>query len=242
MPANNDNGLITLICVGGFFLVILILLLLAMIQGRKRKTAFGATMTQLGFQAQPQADAEFLGHLQRLFAPSQVKKVSNLAVKLVGDERYFLFDITYTSPRMSYDDSGSSINTEYNNVAVLSPHLDLPPFILMNRIKAPGALAGMADGVLSYAATAAGFTEFKEVPTVFQMNYMLFVKEDPRLATAFTDQLLGQLGLLDGVVARGLNQLLVLNRFDLRGSSKLDSVKLADQVTLLRQMTDWLVK
>lgn len=242
MPTNNGNGLVTLICVGGFFLVIFVIILLAVIQGRKRKGAFGATAAQLGFQAQSQADSEFLARLQMLYDPAQVKKVSNLAVKLVGDERYFLFDITYLSPRMSYDNSGSSITTEYNNAAILSPHLDLPPFILMNRIKAPGALAGMADGVLSYAASAAGFREYKEVPTVFEMNYMLFIKDDPRVATAFSDQLLNQLGLLDGVVGRGEGQLLVLNRYDLRGSNKLDAVKMAEQVALLKQVTDWLVK
>lgn len=242
MPTNDGNGLIALICVGGFFLVFLIILVLSVIQKQKRKAAFGIVVTQLGFRAQPQADAEFLSHLQKLYEPAQVKKVSNVAVKLVGDERYFLFDITYTSTRMSSNDSEPSINTENNNVAVLSPYLDLPPFILMNRIKAPGALAGMADGVLSYAASAAGFREYKEVPTVFEMNYMLFIKDDPRLETAFSDQLLNQLGLLDGVVGRGLDKLLVLNRFDLRGSNKLDAVKMAEQVTLLRQVTDWLVK
>ncbi len=242
MPINDGNALIALICVGGFFLVFLILMLLSVIQKRKRKTALGTIVTQLGFQVQPRADAEFLRHLQKLYEPSQVKKVSNVAVKLVGDEWYFLFDITYTSPRMSSSDSYPSISTENNNVAVLSPHLDLPPFILMNRIMAPDVLGGIPDRVLSYTATAAGFREYKEVPAVFEMNYKLFIKDDPRLATAFPDQLLNQLGLLDNVVGRGLDKLLVLNRYDLRGSDKLDAVKMAEQVALLKQVTDWLVR
>jgi hypothetical protein len=241
MNSNNGNGMFALICIGGFFLLVGIVILLSALQSQKRKRDFAATIAQLGFQPLPQGDAVLLGLLQNLYAPARVNRVRNLAARREGDETYYLLDITYTSPRTSYN-SSSSMTTENNNAVIISPHLDLPPFILMNRIKAPGALAGMADSVLIYAAGAAGFTEYKEVPTVFDMNYMLFVKEDPRVKTAFTDELLSQIGLLDGVVGRGYGQLLLLNRFDLRGSSKLDALKLTEQVNLLRQVTGWLVK
>jgi hypothetical protein len=44
------------------------------------------------------------------------------------------------------------------------------------------------------------------------------------------------------VVGRGAGQLLIVNRFNFRASSKLDAVKLSEQVTLAKQLTDWLVK
>jgi hypothetical protein len=238
---NSNNGIIALICVGGFVLVIGSLILFSAFQAQKRKKGFAEVVLQLGFKPLLQVDVELLALLQQMYAPSKVNKVRNLAVKPVGDERYFLFDITYTSPQYSSENS-TSTTTEYNNVAIISQYLDLPPFILMTRIKAPGGLGGMADNMLVYAASRAGFTEYKETPTVFEMNYMLFVKDDPRVKTAFTEQLLSQMGMLESVVGRGEGKLLLLNRFDLRGSNKLDAVTLAEQVTLLRQVTDWLVK
>jgi hypothetical protein len=237
----NDNGMIALLCVGGFFVIICFFLLLSAFQAQKRKKGFTAAVAQLGFTPQPQADADLLSQLGQLYAPAKVNKVKNTAVRLLGDEKTYLFDITYTSPRYS-SSSSSSMTTEFNNVAVYSPHLDLPPFILMNKMKMPGALEGMAEGVLTYAAANAGFKEYTDAPTVFQMNYMLFVKDDPHTSTAFTDELLNRIGLLDGIVARGEDHLLVINRFDLRGSSKLDEVKLSEMVTLARQFCDWLVK
>jgi hypothetical protein len=241
MSSSSGNGMITLICVGGFIVVVCFFLLLSAFQARKRKNGFTAAIGQLGFAAQTQPDPELAAGLQRLFEPAKVNSLKNVAVKLMGDENYYLFDITYTSPQYS-NHSSSSVNTEFNNVAILSPHLDLPPFILLNRMKIPGALAGLADSVLIYGAASAGFSEYKQVPPVFQMNYMLFVKDDPRVATAFTDELLNRIGLLDNIVGRGEDRLLMLNRFDFRASSKLDVNKLSDQVNLLRQFTDWLVK
>jgi hypothetical protein len=239
--SGNDNGMIALICVGGFVFAICVILLLSAIQTGKRRKGFAAAMSSLGFVPQQKADIELLAKLQAVYAPARVAKVSNLATRLVGDEHYYLFDCSYITPS-TYSNQPASSATEYNNVAVLSPHLDLPPFILLCRMKAPGALAGLADRVLTMGAASAGFKEYLEVPTVFQMNYMLFVNDDPRVKEAFTDTLLNKIGLMDSVVGRGAGQLLIVNRFNLRASSKLDEGKLSEQVNLARQMTDMLVK
>jgi len=243
--SGNDNGMIALICVGGFMLVICLILLLSAFQTRKRRKGFAEAAARLGFAAQAKADVELLGKVQEVFQRSRVTKVSNVAAKLVGDEHYYLFDVSYTSPSFSSSPStshSSSSTTEYNNVGVLSPHLDLPPFALLSRTKAPGALAGIADNFFAMAAASAGLKEYREVPTVFQMNYMLFVNDDPRVKDAFTDTLLTQIGMMEGVLARGSGQLLVVNNSNLRTTGKLDEGKLLEQVNLARQLTDMLVK
>jgi hypothetical protein len=237
----NDNGMIALICVGGFMLVICLILLLSAFQAGKRRKGFAEAASRLGFTAQPKADVELLAKLQSVYIKAKVNKVTNVASKLVGDERYYIFDVSYTSMAFSSNQSSSS-TTEYNNVGVISPHLDLPPFILLNRMKAPGALAGIADSMLTMGAASAGFTEFTEVPTVFQMNYMLFGSDNALLRDTFTDTLLNKIGMMDNVIARGGGQVLIINRFDLRSLSKLDEGKLSEQVNLARQMTDLLVK
>jgi hypothetical protein len=239
--SGNDNGMIALICVGGFMLVICLILLLSAFQARKRRQGFAEAASRLGFLAQPKADVELLAKLQSVYIKTKVNKVSNVASKLIGDERYYIFDVSYTSTAYSSNQSSSS-TTEYNNVGVLSPHLDLPPFIILSRMKAPGALAGIANSMLTMGAASAGFTEFTEVPTVFQMNYMLFGSDPVRLRETFTDTLLNKIGMLDNVIARGGGEVLIINRFDLRGQSKLDEGKLLQQVNLARLLTDMLVK
>ncbi len=242
MVISSNNGMIALICVGGFVLVICVILLLSVLQSGKRRKGFASAVAGLGFVPQQKADVELLAQLQAVYAPAKVNKVTNIATRLVGDEHYYIFDCTYITPSTYSNQSSSSSATEFNNLAVLSPHLDLPPFILLCRMKAPGALAGLADRVLTMGAASAGFKEYLEVPTVFQMNYMLFVNDDPRVKDAFTDTLLTQIGMMDSVVGRGAGQLLIVNRFNLRASSKLDPAQLSEQVTLAKQLTDWLVK
>jgi hypothetical protein len=219
-----------------------VILLLSAFQSGKRKKGFAAAVAGLGFVPQQKADVELLAQLQAIYAPAKVNKVTNIATRLVGDEHYYIFDCTYITPSTYSNQSSSSSATEFNNLAVLSPHLDLPPFVILSRTKAPGALAGIADNFFAMAAASAGLKEYREVPTIFQMNYMLFVNDDPRVKDAFTDTLLTQIGMMDGVIARGSGQCLVVNRFNLRMVGKWDSGKLSEQVSLARQMTDLLVK
>jgi hypothetical protein len=245
MVISGDGGWVALICVGVFFLVVVVLLLLSLGQTSRRRKGFAAAVTGLGFAPQSKPDVELLARVQEVFQRSKVMKISNVAEKLFGDERYFIFDCMYTSPSYTSSPStshSSSSMTEYNNVAVISPHLDLPPFVILSRTKAPGALAGIADNVLAMAAASAGLREYSEVPTVFQMNYMLFINDETRARETFTDALLNQIGMMDGVIARGCGQCLVVNHFTLRTTGKWDSGKLSEQVALARQMTDLLVK
>lgn len=241
MNIGNDNGLIALICVGFFAIVVVVLLVLSGISTKKRRQALAGVISQTGFTPQAQPDADFMAALAALYAPSKIAKVSNLARKLFGDENYYLFDVTSITPSYS-SNSTSSSNVEYSNVGILSPHLDLPPFMLMMRVAAPGRLGGMLDNLLVMGAANNGFHELTGVTTAFQINYMLFVKDDVSAREVFTDPVLDRIALLDRVVARGEGRLLIFNRFEVRTSGKLDANGMAQQVTTARQLCDLLVK
>lgn len=236
----NGDGSFGLICFGSIVLVVAVFLVVSAISAKNRKKKMLGMIGQLGFTSQPQPDADFTAALAALYAPSRVQKVSNLARKLFGDENYYLFDVTTLTPQTSSESAGSS-STEYSNVGILSPHLNLPPFLLMQRMSAPGKLGGMIDNLLVFGAMNAGFHELKQVTTAFQLNYMLFIKDDARAAEVFTDQVLDRIAMLDHVIARGEGRLLVFNRFEVRNNGKLDENGLAQQVQLARQLCDMLV-
>jgi hypothetical protein len=233
---DNDLGMI---CFGLFFLVLIVLVIFAVLSNRKRKQKLQGLVSQLGFTPQAKEDLELSSALSMAYAPTSIQKINNLAGKVFGDERYYIFDITTISQSYGNRNSSSS-NVEYNNVAVLSPHLNLPAFMLMQHMSAPGKLGGMIDNLLVSAAMSAGFHELQDVTTAFHLNYMLFVKDDARARLVFTDKVLDRIAMLDGAIARGDGRLLIFNRFNLRNNGKLDEMILAQQVDLARQMCGWL--
>ncbi len=235
----NNNGSIALICFGILLLVMVIFIVIASISARKRKHALLGMVGKFGFQAQSQPDTDFLDQFRIVYAPAKVLRVSNLSKKAVGDEAYYLFDCTTNNNQSSPD--STSINSEYSNIAVLSPHLDLPPFLLINHITMPGGFGNMLDSVIVSGAMAAGFHEMQEVTTAFKLGYMLFVQDDARARSIFTDSVLNDIAMLDGVVARGQGQMFVFNSFKIRSSGKLDEAGLGEHIRLARQMCDWLV-
>ncbi|MCX5657399.1 MAG: hypothetical protein NTZ48_04140, partial [Candidatus Omnitrophica bacterium] len=149
------------------------------------------------------------------------------------------FDCT-TSNQSNSSGSTSSADSEYHNVAILSPHLDLPSFLLITRISAPGPFGGMLDSLIASGATRAGFIEWQSVPPDFDLKYMLYIKENPRVEKVFTEQVLSSIAKTEHVVARGNGRLLVFNHFDSRRGGKVEANVLADLIQQARQFCDWL--
>jgi hypothetical protein len=237
----NGNGSGGLIAVILFAVLMVVLIVIGVTYSRRRKKRLQESYARLGFTPQAQPDADFMAALITAYAPARVRKVSNLARKSFLDERYYLFDVTTNSPGYGSNSSDSS-NLEYSNVGILSPGLALPSFMLITHIAAPGRISGLLDNMITAGAMSAGFYKMQGTPTAFDLNYMLFVKDEIRAREVFTDQVLNRIAMLDSVVARGEGRLLVFNRFKTRSGGKADDTVLAQQVDEARQMCEWLTE
>jgi hypothetical protein len=82
-------------------------------------------------------------------AGSAKYRLGNVFVRRTGDGEVYLFDLTDTADR-------ESSLVERQAVAVVSPRLRLPPFLVIPRLRGEGAMPAMANRALTYLAKHAG--------------------------------------------------------------------------------------
>ncbi len=120
------------ICIVIFILVIVVAFIAAIVYSKKRGKGASTAAEQAGFTNLSKPDDALLERLKTIFQPSTVNKVEYLGKRVQGDELVYIFDIMTISPRYSQRQHNSG-NSEYRTIAVISPHLNLPPFILVGR-------------------------------------------------------------------------------------------------------------
>lgn len=235
------NATIPLFCIGSFLLVFLALLVFALVTARQRKQEVADAAAQLGFTPLTDGGAELLDRLAKLHRPQSVRKVYNVYSKPFGSETYYIFDSQVDTPHQN-SDSETGTNSEYGNIGVLSPYLDLPSFMLIPRFPGmPGGLGGIMDGFMMMAATRAGLTEFTLVTPEFSSKYQLFVKVDARNEQVFSETVLDWIARQDQIVARGEDDFLLYNRYNLRMRNKKETRQISELVEGARQLCDFLV-
>lgn len=233
--------LISVLCIGLFLLVFVVLIVVAIVSASKRKQQVSDAASHLGFSPLAEADPELLSRLTALYRPYPVRKVSNAFRKPFGNETYYIFDCQTDNPSSNTDVETTSSN-EFGNIGILSPYLDLPAFMLMPRFPAmPMGLSGMLENLLSLAALNAGLNEYTLVTPAFSGKYMLFVKEDARVEKVFTNEVQDWIARQEQLVARGENDFLLYNRYNLRLKNNKEVRQLSDLMDGARQLCDFLV-
>jgi hypothetical protein len=199
-------------------LVFIVLLVVALVSSSKRKKQLGDAAVQLGFTAMAEPDADLLARLTTLYAPYPVRKVSN----------------AYRKPFAS--------SNEFGNIGIISSYLNLPSFMLIPRFPAmPMGLGGMLENLLTMAAANAGLTEYSLVTPDFSSKYMLFVKEEERVEQVFTPEAQDWIARQEQLVARGENDFLLYNRYNLRMKNNKEVRQFSDLMDGARQLCDYLV-
>lgn len=230
-----------ILCVGLFAVVFAVILVVALTSAAKRKKEIGDAAAQLGFTPLAEADGELVARLTKLYAPYAVHKVSNLYSKPFGSETYYLLDCQTENPTRN-SEGETSANSEFANVGVLSPALDLPPFMLMPRLPSmPAGLSGVLENLISLAASSAGLHEYDLVTPEFNSKYQLFVKEDARNEKVFSQPTLDWIARQEQIVARGVDDFLLFNRYNLRMKIKKEAGQLNGLAEGARQLCDFLV-
>ncbi len=227
------------ICIVIFILVIVVAFIAAIVYSKKRGKGASTAAEQAGFTNLSKPDDALLERLKTIFQPSTVNKVEYLGKRVQGDELVYIFDIMTISPRYSQRQHNSG-NSEYRTIAVISPHLNLPPFILVGKMNAPAFVGNAFDALMDMGASMAGYTEVENIPPDFSLNYSLYVKEDVRNNSVFSDTALSQIAQVPLMVARGMDDTLVFNTFDARRGIVMDTNAISAHVAKAMQLVRWL--
>lgn len=112
-------------------------------------------------------------------------EMRNVSRKVIPNGEMYLFDLVNTSGE---DDSW----LERQAVAIVSPYLEIPPFILFPKADQKYALSGLANKVLewgmSFVGTPVAFPEYPE----FNARYILASEEGTDWVRGFFDQDMAQ--------------------------------------------------
>lgn len=205
-------------------LLLFVLVVYGMITSARKETAAKAQMAaMLGFSPcspDPALLAQFLSlYPNRQLAHSEFKNVFR---KVFPDGEIYLFDLTDTS-------GSESTRVENQAVAVLSPRLDLPPFMIYPLAGVQGWAAGLANRVMRFVAGKIGTpVEFPEVPE-FQSRYLLSSWDPVSARQFFEPQMIRQLAQTSLLSIDGSGSLFILASFD-PTMRKLDQQSLSNRV------------
>jgi hypothetical protein len=227
------------VCIVIFILVLVVAFIAAIVYSKKRGKGASSAAEQAGFTSLSKPDDALMERLRVIFQPSTVNKVEYLGKRVQGDELVYIFDIMTISPRYSQRQHNSG-NSEYRTIAVISPHLNLPPFILVGKMNAPAFVGNAFDALMDMGASMAGYSEVENIPPDFSLTYSLYVKDDVRNNTVFSDTILSQIAQVPLMVARGMDDTLIFNTFDARRGIVMDSNAISAHVAKAMQLVRWL--
>jgi hypothetical protein len=239
MHISLDSGQFSLLCFGAFFLLFFVVLVFAVISSANRKKTVIEAARLSGFTPDANPDPAFVEELKNVFAPSRLIRVKNAFKRSFGDETLYLFDsfIENTSSNRSEHETA----LEPGNLAVFSPHLNLPRFYMVSRLPLPGFLGPMMNNLLESEIARMGFTNYQNVPPDFDAKYSLYIDDETRAEQVFKESTLLRLAQMEQLNLRGQGRILVLNRKDLGQGSTFDAARLAGFVGQARAVCDLLM-
>jgi len=211
-----------------FIFAFVVLFAYALIYSNQRRKRLLRFASQMGFTV-IKKDEQLLRQLQPLYFPSRLLRISNLAKKKFQDGQIYLFDALSSDAGKS-NHGEETHSSEFGNIAILSPRLNLPSFFLLAHIPGPGALMTLVENWMAETVERAGFSEVDTIPPDFSLQYRLFAKEDLRCEEVFSEKTLSAIARTGQIIARGSGNALVFNRLPISRGEKLDMNGLADHI------------
>jgi hypothetical protein len=174
------TGILVLV---GFLLFFGGMLYFAITSTRKEAEQKKQNAQSLGFTP-VQADTKLTEEIAALYRRSGAQsryELRNISRRVIPDGEMYLFDLVDTSGE---DDSW----TEKQAVAIISPHLNMPPFNLFPKADQKYAISGLANKVLEWGMSFMGTqVDFPEYPE-FTSRYIVSSNEATDWARGFFDQ------------------------------------------------------
>ena len=174
------TGMIVLV---GFLLFFAGMLYFAITTTRKDVEQKKQNAQSLGFSLM-QADSKLKDDISTLYRRPGAQtryELRNVSRRVIPDGEMYLFDLVDTSGE---DDSW----TEKQAVAVVSPHLNMPPFNLFPKADQKYAISGLANKVLEWGMSFVGTQiDFPEYPE-FTSRYIVTSNEATDWVRSYFDQ------------------------------------------------------
>ena len=198
--------------IGAMIIVAFLLIFVATIAwiitaNRKESTKLQETAHTLGFQP-IESSAELVAQISGVYRrhrPQMEYRLENVYQRRMPDGDLYLFDLV--------GDSGENGNqNEQQSLAVVSPHLNLPHFLLFPRAELAGLAGSLANRLLEWAASQAGEQiEFPDAPG-FDERYLLASLEPEQARLFFHPSLLAQLGQTRHGAVQGWGQVFIYSQ------------------------------
>ncbi len=212
-----------ILIVAAILLLFILVVYFMITSARKEKAAKAQLAFALGFSSCA-PDPALLEQILSLYPNRQLSqcRFDNLFRKPFPDGDIYLFDLTDTS-------GNDSTQVEDQAVAVLSPHLDLPPLMIYPLADIQGWAANLANRVMRFVAGKIGSpVEFPEVPE-FQKKYLLSSWDPESARQFFEPQMLRQLAQTSLLSIEARGNLFILSSLD-PAHRKLDQQVLSSRV------------
>lgn len=174
---------------------------------RKARAVLQETARTFGFQPiEPTAElVDQISGVYRRHRPQVEYRLENVYQRRMPDGDMYLFDLV--------DASGEeSSQSEQQSLAVVSPGLNLPHFLLFPRASFAGLAGSLANRLLEWAASQAGEQiEFPDAPG-FDERYLLASLEPEQARQFFHTSLLAQLGQTRHGAVQGWGQVFIYSQ------------------------------
>lgn len=227
---------------GGLVIMIVFGLVGGWVRRQKRSREVLAQARQLGFTLMPRFDRAFGDRVRCVYPPSANARASNAAYRSYGELMIYLFDVRIAQNEHNRGQSG----TEQGVVALVSPLLTLPPFLLINRpaaLEKIGLTAHLVDLALKQVGLAYGYRQVSlAVDSEFDRGYALFTNNEEAVRTFFTASLVSQLCQAGGYMVRGGGDTLLFGSFNLaRVKNAISANQISEHITRARQLYGWIL-
>jgi len=212
------------------------------LQRRNRSRLALEQARQLGFSLMPRVDPLFAERIRRAYPPSVNARVSNVAYLRQNELTIYVFDVA--ANRLVA--SKSQTDSEQGVIALVSPLLNLPPFLLVSRpaaLESIGLMTHMVELVLKKLGLAFGYRQVSfAIDSEFDHRYLLFTNNEEAVKAFFSDSLVSLLAATDGYFVRATGDTLLFSSFNLARIKKPAAVgQISAGLDQARQFYGWIL-
>ena len=227
---------------GGLVMMIVFGLAGGWVRRQRRSREVLAQARQLGFTLMPRFDRTFTDRIRCAYPPSANARAFNAAYRRHNELMIYLFDVRITQNENNRSQSGA----EQGVVALVSPLLTLPPFLLISRpaaLEKIGLVANLVDLALKQVGLAYGYRQVSfAIDSEFDRCYALFTNNEEAVKSFFTAFLVSRLCQTGGYMAHGGGDTLLLGSFNLaRAKNAVSTNQISERITQARQLYGWIL-
>jgi hypothetical protein len=213
------------------------------VQKRRRSRQALEQARQLGFTLLPLPDPAFANRMRCAYPPSANVRVSNAAFHRQNELLIYLCDVTTTHRG---ENRRSQPAAEQGVVVLVSPLLNLPPFLLISRpaaLESIGLVANMVELVLKQVGLAYGYRQVSfNIDSEFDHRYLLFTNNEEPVKTFFNDSLVSLLAQTSGYVVRASGDTLLLGTINLGQPKNNPNInQISERIDQAHQLYAWIL-